>query len=251
MTLVAAFVPFTYLNDLISAGILVAFSLTDASLVVLRRESPPTDPGLLERCLVWYNAFCFVTAILITHEEMFVVQSALAAFTALSAALMLLFMTVRCPPSLQFGGTILQWTQSSNLASSAPYPESAYFQTPWVPFIPCLGMAVNWYLIAQLEVFGLFLLGLYLGVVVLLYLVFCLNGTAPSWTNSRTDYHSVGESKSSSSGSDDAISLMGIHQHHSFGGHERDTQTSLSERDGILHFSPVTRKKRFPRRNSS
>lgn len=255
MTVVAAFVPFTYLNDLISAGILVAFSLTDASLVVLRRESPPTDPGLLERYLIWYNVFCFLTAILITHEKMLVVQSALAAFTALSAAITLAFMTLRCPPSLHFGGNILQWTQSCNVANSAPYPESDYFQTPWVPFVPCLGMAINWYLIAQLEVFGLFLLGLYLGVVVLLYLVFCLNGSAPSWANTvaRTDYQSVGESnKSPSSGSDDAISLIGIH-HHSFG-NGRETHSSFSERDGIMNFSPgslATRTKRFSRRNSS
>lgn len=224
MTFVAAFVPFTYLNDLISAGILVAFSLTDASLVVLRRESPPTNPGLLERCLVWYNILCFMTAILITHEGMLVLQSALASFTALSASVTLAYMTMHCPPSLHFGGNILQWTQSCNVMNSATdqHPESDYFQTPWVPFVPCLGMAVNWYLIAQLEVFGLFLLGLYLGIVVLLYLAFCLGGSAPSWA--RAAYQSVGESKSTNS--EDAISLTGLE--HSFARDKLDPCENLN-----------------------
>jgi APA family basic amino acid/polyamine antiporter len=39
MTLIACFIPFTYLNDMISAGVLVSFSLTDSSLLILRRES--------------------------------------------------------------------------------------------------------------------------------------------------------------------------------------------------------------------
>ncbi len=240
MTLLAAFVPFTYLNDLISAGILVAFSLTDASLVVLRRESPPSDPGLLERCLIGYNVLCFLTAMLITHETWWVVQSALAAFTALSAALTLVYMTIKCPASPQFGGTLLQCNQSGNVSSSAPYPDSHYFQTPWVPLIPCLGMAVNWYLIAQLEVFGLLLLGLYLGVVVLLYLIFCLNGTAPSWANQA-------EYVSKSSNSDDAISLIGLRNHN----FDNEKQSMLSERDEILNYSSsATRNQRLARRNS-
>ncbi|GAX17787.1 hypothetical protein FisN_24Hh144 [Fistulifera solaris] len=239
MTLLAAFVPFTYLNDLISAGILVAFSLTDSSLVVLRRESPPNDPGLLERCLMGYNVLCFLTAILISHESSWgIVQLALAVFTALSAALTLVYMTIQCPASPQFGGTLLQCTQSGNVSSSAPFPDSHYFQTPWVPLIPCLGMAVNWYLIAQLEVFGLLLLGLYLGVVVLFYLLFCLNGTAPSWAH---------PTASKSSSSEDAISLISL-GHHNF---DNEKQSMLSEQDEILNYSSAaTRNQRLARRNS-
>ncbi|GAX22859.1 hypothetical protein FisN_24Lh144 [Fistulifera solaris] len=240
MTLLAAFVPFTYLNDLISAGILVAFSLTDASLVVLRRESPPSDPGLLERYLIGYNVLCFLTAILVSHETWWVVQTALAVFTALSAALTLVYMTFQCPASTQFGGTLLHCNQSGNVSSSAPFPDSHYFQTPWVPLIPCLGMAVNWYLIAQLEVFGLLLLGLYLGVVVLLYLIFCLNGTAPSWAH-QTEY------VSKSSSSEDAISLISL-GHHNF---DNEKQSMLSEQDEILNYSSAaTRNQRLARRNS-
>lgn len=41
MTAIAAFVPFTILGDLISAGVLVSFSLTDSSLLLFRRAERP------------------------------------------------------------------------------------------------------------------------------------------------------------------------------------------------------------------
>ena len=47
--------------------------------------------------------------------------------------------------------------------------EEEYFATPCMPFIPLLGIAVNWALIAQLEVLGLILLGLYVGLTVFSY----------------------------------------------------------------------------------
>lgn len=39
MTAIAAFVPFSLLNDMISAGVLVSFSLTDTSLLLFRKSS--------------------------------------------------------------------------------------------------------------------------------------------------------------------------------------------------------------------
>ena len=46
---------------------------------------------------------------------------------------------------------------------------SSYFRTPCVPWIPCLAMVINWYLIAQLEIQGLLLLVLYLAGTVALF----------------------------------------------------------------------------------
>ena len=70
MTLVATAVPFTYLNDLISAGVIEAFCLTDSSLVVKCAVLPPSHPpGLLEGCLGLCNALCFITVLVWTHES--------------------------------------------------------------------------------------------------------------------------------------------------------------------------------------
>lgn len=48
-----------------------------------------------------------------------------------------------------------------------------YFEAPFVPLLPCLSIALNWYLIAQLEFLGLFLLLLYLSSALLLYRLLC------------------------------------------------------------------------------
>jgi len=58
MTTVATFVPFNYLDDLISSGILVAFCMTDSCLILMRHESPVHRPNLLSRSLISYNILC-------------------------------------------------------------------------------------------------------------------------------------------------------------------------------------------------
>jgi amino acid transporter len=153
MTIIAGCVPFTYLDDLISAGILVAFSLTDSSLVLLRRASPVDRPGLLERCLIVYNGLCFTTALAwMNHGNSKGLSEFGPALLTVATAACAIYMTYQCPPSARFGGSILQF--DAVVHSNA----QEYFSTPWVPFIPCLGMAVNWALIAQLEAVGLWLL---------------------------------------------------------------------------------------------
>ena len=161
MTFTATFVPFTYLDDLISAGILVAFVLTNCSLIVLRRESPMHQHGLLQYLLVVYNAMCFVTAILWSRldEWKFPGQSLLASVTLMACIVCVLYIAIKCPPVTRFGGTVL----SEPWLPAPGYTAADYFSTPWVPFWPCCAMALNWYLIAQLEWVGLMLLVVYLG----------------------------------------------------------------------------------------
>ena len=193
MTLIATFCPFTYLDDLISAGILVAFSMTNSCLILLRCESPVAQPKLLPHCLVVYNMLCFVTALLSSHEITWLLswQPLCTTMAALATVTSLFYMAQACPQSTHFGGSILRG-QDSHLpdysednndsdhqhstngpgSSSLPPPVS-FFQTPCVPYLPALGMFVNWYLIAQLEVRAMFLLALYLGVTISVYLWLC------------------------------------------------------------------------------
>jgi predicted GNAT superfamily acetyltransferase len=43
---------------------------------------------------------------------------------------------------------------------------------PLEPLTPCIGIAINFYLVAQLELTGLLLIGAYTGTAVLAYLVY-------------------------------------------------------------------------------
>jgi basic amino acid/polyamine antiporter, APA family len=185
MTVTAAFVPFTYLDDLISAGILVAFSLTNASLVVLRLESPN---GLVEQCLMLYNGLCFVSALLWTHTGVFVGQPIVAVISLVLTVFCVPYMAINCPPAAQFGASLL-CGQNRGLAVN----EHEFFKTPCVPYFPCFAMAINWYLIGQLEATSLLLLLVYLGAAILLYWVCgtsCRSRGLSRWTRKQS-YHSI------------------------------------------------------------
>ena len=67
MTLIATFVPFEDLDDFVSAGILVAFTVTNSSLIVMRRQSPTYRPRLLGQVLVVFNVVSLGMTIAFVH----------------------------------------------------------------------------------------------------------------------------------------------------------------------------------------
>eukprot|EP00541_Cyclophora_tenuis_P018886 CAMPEP_0116549958 /NCGR_PEP_ID=MMETSP0397-20121206/5164_1 /TAXON_ID=216820 /ORGANISM="Cyclophora tenuis, Strain ECT3854" /LENGTH=226 /DNA_ID=CAMNT_0004074743 /DNA_START=378 /DNA_END=1058 /DNA_ORIENTATION=- len=162
MTVLATFVPFHYLNDLISAGILVAFSITNSSLVLLRCEEPPSKPGFLRTYLLAFNVLCFLTGLVMTRGDSTLLSLSFATLTI--ACFLRLWR--KCPKSSVFGGSIFQ------LASEDKTP---YFEVPLVPWLPCIGIFINWCLIAQLSWQGLLMLVAYIGLTVVCYVGFCGN----------------------------------------------------------------------------
>lgn len=189
MTLVATFVPFGYLDDLISSGILVAFSMTNGCVILMRREPPPHQPHLLRQLLIAYNGLSFLTSLLISSQ---IIETSFGKLLATASGLMTvstaLYLALKCHKSSTFEGTAVP----SRDADAAPPDKS--FRAPFVPFLPCLGIFVNWYLIAQLEALGIFLLLLYLGIAAGFYMCF---GSKHSVGNSRGwrrgDYQGVSE----------------------------------------------------------
>ena len=167
MTMLATFVPFIYLNDLISAGILVAFSMTNSCLVLLRCDQ--TNNALHVYLLV-FNCLCFITGVVLTRVDSLLPSVLCCCLTLGTFA----YMWKKCPRVRVFGGTMLSGT------SSMGGDDEGFFETPLVPFVPCLGIFVNWYLVAQQSLFGLVLLMLYLGVTTLLYCACCRN-SEPAW----------------------------------------------------------------------
>ena len=156
MTLIAACIPFGYLDDLISAGILVAFSMTNACLILMRCERP----YLLSIGLVVYNILCFATGMLLSHTDSTGLSIGFGAATAATA----LILTWKCPRSSTFGYSV---QSQADTVDTTPH-----FQAPCVPLLPFAGIFVNWKLISELEATGILLLLVYLGIVAGLYLWF-------------------------------------------------------------------------------
>ncbi len=167
MTLVATFVPFTYLDDGISVGILIAFNMTNSSLILMKCNH---DNGWLARYLTLYHVLAFGAALIPrTLEGTTPMIASILATLALA-----IFIHFKSTKQEYFGAHLKDNGGSPPLSSS-----NETFETPMVPFIPLLGIAMNWYLIAQLEWTGLLMLFLYLGAVSLLYQTCCSKLTLP------------------------------------------------------------------------
>jgi len=152
MTILAYLVPFAVLDDGISAGILLAFTLTDSSLLAWRCQ------GSWKVVLV-YNGLCILTAWSCTVEEM--PRMVRIVLGILTLTCMLYFTRYPLVPLGTFA-----------------------IATPW---IPCAGIALNWYLVVQLEWQGLVMLAAYLAVWVVGHVVIVVYG------GTATEYERVGE----------------------------------------------------------
>lgn len=60
---IAVFLPFTVLGDMISAGVLVAFNMTNAGLMLSRRQHP-TRPSLPRWLALAFNVLALLAAFL-------------------------------------------------------------------------------------------------------------------------------------------------------------------------------------------
>lgn len=60
---IAVFLPFTVLEDMISAGVLIAFNMTNTGLMLHRRQHP-TRPSLPRWLALWFNVLALLAAFL-------------------------------------------------------------------------------------------------------------------------------------------------------------------------------------------
>lgn len=171
MTLIASFIPLEFLNDLISAGSLLAFSMANTSLVLLRFESPDSSPGLLELLLIWFNVLCFVSSLMFNYMCTSFIGKILTGICCSLTLMICILLKQWCPAAAYFGGKTRRST-TQHITVGIVSVEEEYFRTPLLPFVPCLGIFINWYLIAQLQWTDLMLLALFLTMAVLFYFSF-------------------------------------------------------------------------------
>ena len=168
MITIASFVPFDHLNDMISAGILLAFCLTDSSLILMRTESPDTEPYKVEKTLLIFNLASLLFGVTMSHffhyllGKIFIALSIFQLFKSFGG------LWIGCSPAVHFGGKTRKYYGDR----CADIEENAFFKTPLLPFVPCFGIFINWYLIGQLEVYGICLLLGFIIVVTLFYFTY-------------------------------------------------------------------------------
>ena len=163
MTLFATFVPFTDLDDFISAGILLAFTLTNCSLIIMRRKSPESNPSLLGKLLAQFNILAFVSCLILSHALHLIIGCFTAATLLVMCVLTVAAICQKCPQT-SFGEATSGRVQSQD--------ENKHFSTPLVPVIPCLGIFVNYILVSRLSLFGIGLVILYTLLLALFYFIY-------------------------------------------------------------------------------
>lgn len=156
MTIIATVVPFVYLDDLVSAGILLAFTMTDASVVLIRQSSPSCNPFLLERLMVWFHILSLLSGFLLKNCLSMEVTGESMQFLTFVSCLSTVFIGNRIRTQCPSKKTLMQWHSN----------EPGMFLTPFVPILPLSGSFVNLYLIAQLEKTGLIMITCYVGLAV-------------------------------------------------------------------------------------
>ena len=170
MVAIATIVPFDHLNDMISCAVLTALSLTDTSLILLWHPSPTERPALAETMMGSFHCLALFTGIMLCHFLSTALGKAAAVLGVLSMVICVLWFLRVCPRSAVFGTAVHSHPTASQITR-----DDGYFRTPFVPIVPCLGILTNWYLVAQLELFGILLHLSFLGIAILYYLLYAIH----------------------------------------------------------------------------
>jgi len=170
MTFISCLVPFTYLNDFISAGILVAFSVTNSSLLFIRLESPKDRPLYLEKILSSFHVLSFLCNLALVHLFNSSIGRLICIVLLIGACAQGWLIRWHCPTStLSFERDINSNTQDHVDSNNSSRP---YFTVPLIPFFPLLGIFFNYFLVAQLEPIGIVLLFIYIALLILFYFLY-------------------------------------------------------------------------------
>ncbi|OQS01575.1 Amino Acid-Polyamine-Organocation (APC) Family [Achlya hypogyna] len=152
--LVALFVPFSYLWNLVSFGILVSFNMTNSALILNRtRDSSPHIVYRLTGLMVVISCLS-----MFLFEKGYVEAESNA--TGYLVASMILLAVV-------FGIATLIYVKCPQNVG----PRDCY-RAPLVPFVPCLAITINWFLVAQLPARDIGYGFIWIGVAIVMYFAY-------------------------------------------------------------------------------
>jgi APA family basic amino acid/polyamine antiporter len=183
---IATFIPFAKVNDMISAGVLLCFCLTDSSLIVLRC-STTTATSSVEHAAVGFNVllfnvFAFIACLLFVHgggggsaddAEAANTEEGIQAMGVIG--LLVGMLAIHQAYKLIVGAK-----EGGGGAGAIILSTVDHFQIPFslMPVLPLFGIFCNYYLLAQLEMSGLLYLTIYFSLVTLYYVTCVVNKTS-------------------------------------------------------------------------
>jgi len=186
VVLLALLVPFQYMDDLISSGALFLFSLTDCCLLTLRYKTrsesflgntSDIDDTVsilsivavkehlsLGRSLVLLNVFSLLSGLCFAYIPISTVKCSLAITFAVLVLLITLYIEFFCDQAESNRFAL----EGDGYGIGKPR-----FRTPLVPYLPSLGIFLNWFMVANIGWIGIAMLAAYLLGGILLYGAIC------------------------------------------------------------------------------
>lgn len=166
LIIIATFVPFQHLNDVISCAVLSALSMTNTSLIMLWHEPLDPESMLGIQLLTVFHLEAMITGVAIARFLDSAIGILVTMIGAICMVITMCLISKWCPRSDVFGGHREHHYQSSLKT------DDGYYRTPFVPYLPCLGIFVNWCLIAQLDLFGIVGLLILFALAILYYFLY-------------------------------------------------------------------------------
>lgn len=176
---VSTVVPFKHLNNVISCAVLTALSLTDSSLILLWHEASDLESGLAHSLMLSFHGAAVASSVLWTKYAGSLVGRSVASVATFVTVLIPFAISKWCPQTKVFGG------RRHHYHDEQLQRDDGYFRTPFVPFLPCAAIFLNWYLIAQLDLLGVTGLLAFLGVSSLYYFAYASHhsvGNTTGWS---------------------------------------------------------------------
>lgn len=178
LTVVAACVPFDNLNDAVSAGVLISFSLCNCCVLNLRyrHASPTLGPSLIGS----FTVSALAAALLWTacsKQDTFTSSIGLFGLASLSSA-------------VTVGTLVALWWLCPEGMEPA-FISRDFFKSPAMPWLPTCAISLNWFLLAQLSVLGLVLIGVWLSLCLASYFLYGFYHSRSAEFKAAEDYQSL------------------------------------------------------------
>lgn len=227
LVFIAIFIPFTYLDDMISAGVLVSFNLTNSSLIVVRRQHPSQSYFTIYY-VVLYNTCAFIASMLYTY-------------LSLSSGWLILPIVFTCASCY----CMFQIATSCNETND---PErSSQYRVPYLPYTPCVGIFLNYYLISQLSLIGICMIVGYVCLAVCFYFYYGMGhsiGNLNYWENVIQESVGVCSGSDSNSGNEEtflkANKIDNQFEMNAYSTNYGGTKMQASDSENTIHLDTCT-----------
>jgi APA family basic amino acid/polyamine antiporter len=194
-TVIALFVPFQYLDELISTGVLLSFNLTNASLIILRNSASSSSSSVSSSSVgsptnqtKWLLLLFNISALLVSYMITNLPTQSLALLVFILVLVMIFSITI---VYAAYYINVIFTSLSSSPSSSSLHNDKIgrnHYMTPFMPWIPLTGSIINCILISQISTTGILIAVIYFVLASVVYFLYGLQNSKLNSINKSLEF---------------------------------------------------------------